>query len=99
MSLKTVFEFRFPAAAPEQGLRLATAVGNDMVPLEGYLDHEVIQDLSDPGHLMVNTRWATREHANVVLAGYKNDPKIKRITELLPNRPGGFVGNVLMPAS
>lgn len=98
MSVKSMFEFRFPEAAREEGLRLATAVGNDMVPLEGYLDHEVIQDLSDPGHLMVNTRWATRTHANAVLAGYKNDPKIKRITELLPDRPAGFVGDVLTPA-
>ena len=99
MGVKSMFEFRFPEAAREEGFRLATAVGNDMVPLEGYLDHEVIQDFSDPGHVMVNTRWATREHANAVLAGYKDDPKIKRITELLPSRPAGFVGNILAPAS
>ncbi len=99
MSAKSMFEFRFPEAACEEGLRLATAVGNDMLPLEGYLDHEVIQDFSDPGHLMVNTRWATREHANAVLADYKNDPKIKRITELMPDLPDGFVGNVLTPTS
>lgn len=99
MSVKSMFEFRFPEAAREEGLRLATAVGNDMVPLEGYLDHEVIQDFSDPGHLMVNTRWATREQANTVLASYKDDPKLKRSIELLPDRPAGFVGNVLTSAS
>lgn len=99
MSVKSLFEFKFPEAAREEGLRLATAVGNDMLPLAGYLDHEVIQDFADPGHLMVNTRWDTREHANTVLADYQNDPKIKRITELLPDRPGGFVGNVLDQAS
>ena len=99
MSVKSMFEFRFTEAGREEGLRLTTAVGDDMVPLEGYLDHEVIQDLGDPGHLMVNTRWATRGHADAVLATYQNDPKIKRITELLPDRPAGFVGNVLTPAS
>lgn len=99
MSVKSMFEFRFPETAREEGLHLATAVGRDMVLLEGYLDHEVIQDFGDPGHLMVNTRWATREHASAVLAGYKNDPKIKRIAELLSDRPDGFVGRVLGPAS
>lgn len=99
MSVKSMFEFKFPEAAREEGLQLATAVGHDMVSLEGYLGHEVIQDFSDPGHLMVNTRWATREHANTVLASYKDDPKIKRITGLLPDRPNGFVANVLTPAS
>ena len=98
MSVRSMFEFRFTEAACEEGLRLATAVGNDMVPLEGYLDHEVIQDVGDPGHLMVTTRWATRGHTDAVLAAYRNDPKIRRIAELLPDRPAGFVGNILTPA-
>ena len=99
MSVRSMFEFKFPEACREEGLRLSTAVGDDMVPLKGYLDHEVIQDVADPGHLMVNTRWATREHADSVLASYKNDPKIRRIAELLPDRPAGFVGNVLTPVA
>ncbi len=99
MSVKSMFEFRFPEAAREEGLRLVTKAGTDMIPLEGYLDHEVIQDFSDPGHMMVNTRWATREHATAVLAKYKDGPTIKRITELLPDRPAGFVGDVLTPAA
>lgn len=99
MSVRSIFEFRFAEAGSEEGLRLAMAVGNDMVALAGYLDHEVIQDVGDPGHLMVNTRWVSQEHADAVLGIYRNDPKIKRITELLPERPAGFVGNVLTPPS
>ena len=48
---------------------------------------------------MVNTRSATRGHADAVLSTYRHDPKIRRITELLPDRPAGFVGTVLAPAS
>ena len=99
MCVRSMFEFRFPEATREEGLHLAKAIGNDMVPLEGYLDHEVVQDFEDPGRLVVRTRWAAREHANAVLASYRNDPKIKRIAELLPDRPNGFVGDILPPAS
>lgn len=95
MSAKSLFDFKFSATTREEGLRLATAIGNDMPPLDGYLDHEVIQDTKDPGHLMVNTRWSSAEHANAVLGKYIHDPKIKRATELLQGPPTGFVGEVL----
>ena len=95
MSVKSMFDFKFSAATREEGLRLVTAVGHDMLPLDGYLDHEVIQDVKDPGHLMVNTHWSSREQADAVLGKYKDDPKIARATELLQGSPTGFVGEVL----
>ena len=95
MSVKSLFDFKFPAATREEGLRLATAIGNDMPPLDGYLDHEVIQDVKDPGHLMVNTRWNSPEQANAVLGKYNDDAKIKRVTELMQAPPTGFIGEVL----
>ena len=96
MSVRSIFEFRFTNTTSEEGLRLATAVGHDMEALEGYLDHEVIQDVGDPGHMMVSTRWGTRAEAAAVLSVYKDNPKIKRITEMLPDRPSGFVGEILV---
>ncbi len=95
MAVKSMFEFKFPADAREEGLRLARAVGNDMPPLDGYLDHEVVQDVTDAGHVMVNTRWASREQAEAVLGNYNDDPKIKKANELIPGGPKGFVGEVL----
>ncbi len=95
MSVRSIFEFKFPEQASGEGLQLATAIGGDMVALEGYLGHEVIKDVTDAGHLMVSTHWRSREHADAVLAFYKNDRKIKRVTELLPDRPKGFIGNVV----
>ena len=94
MSVKSIFEFRFESANAEEGLRMAEAIGNDMPPLKGYLDHEVIQDVSDPGHLMVNTHWASVEDCNAVLSTYKDDDKIKQASALLPEPPKGFVGTV-----
>ena len=95
MAVKSMFEFKFPAVAREEGLRLAQAIGNDMPPLDGYLDHEVIQDVTDPGHVMVNTRWASRGQAEAVLGKYNDDPKIKTANKLIPGGPKGFVGEVL----
>ncbi len=95
MAVKSMFDFRFPADAREEGLRLAQAIGNDMPPLDGYLDHEVIQDVADAGHVMVNTRWASRGQAEAVLGTYNDDPKIKTANALIPGGPTGFVGDVL----
>ena len=94
MTVKSIFEFKFPAPAREEGLILAESIGSDMPPLDGYLGHEVIQDVTDPGHLMVNTHWNSRQQAEAVLSTYSKDAKIKRATELLSGPPAGFVGDV-----
>lgn len=95
MNVKSMFEFKFSEAAREEGLHIVEAIGHDMVTLDGYLDHEVIQDVKDAGHLMVNTRWGNNQQADAVLSVYMHDPKIKRATELLGAPPVGFVGGVL----
>ena len=95
MTVKSMFDFKFPESAREEGHRLTHDVGTDMVPLDGYLDHEVLQDVTDAGHFMVNTHWASAEQANVVLKKYNEGAKIKRANELIPGGPTGFVGNVL----
>ena len=93
-----MFDFKFPAAGREEGVALATAIGQDMPPLAGYQGHEVIQDVADPGHLMVNTQWANQDAANAVLTPYQHDDKIKRATELIGAAPSGFVGTITVPA-
>ena len=57
--------------------------------------HEVLQDVVDPGHVMVNTHWASRNQAQAVLNHYKEDAKIKRAEELVPGKPKGFLAQVL----
>ena len=95
MNVKSLFDFKFSTSAREEGLRLAVSIGGDMPSKEGYLSHEVIQDLSDPGHVMVNTLWNNREQAEAVLTVYNNDPKVTQATKLLGAPPTGFLGNVL----
>ena len=95
MSVKSIFEFHFPAASREEGFGLAKAIGNDMPPYEGYLDHEVIRDVKNLGHLQIVTRWGSREQADAVLAEYIKNPKIQQITELHSGPPSSFVGEVI----
>ena len=95
MSVKSFFEFKFSADTIKEGLPLAQSIGNDMPPLDGYIDHEVIQDVTDPNHLMVNTHWTDRKKAEAVLTKYNEDAKIKRAKELLGNGPTGFIGEIL----
>ena len=98
MSVKSMFEFKFPESARAEGVTLATGVGHDMPPLAGYQGHEVIQDVADPGHLMVCTQWTSQEAANAVLTPYQHDAKIKRATELIGSAPTGFVGDIKVQA-
>ena len=95
ITVKSMFDFKFSAGSQEEGLRLAKAIGNDMPPLDGYIDHEIIQDVADSGHVMVNTRWNSNEQAQAVLVKYNNDVKIKRASDLIEGGPTGFVGQVL----
>ena len=95
MSVKSLFEFKFSDDTIEEGLPLAKAIGNDMPALEGYLSHEVIQDVEDPNHLMVNTHWADQSKAEAVLSSYNSNDKIKRAEKLLKNGPTGFIGTIL----
>ena len=35
-------------------------IWEDMLGFEGHAGHELLQDLDDPGHLLVVSRWASR---------------------------------------
>lgn len=94
MKVKSMFDFKFPKDTRDEGILLAEAIGNDMPPLDGYLDHEVIQDVEDPGHLMVNTLWQSQEQAATVLDHYQHDANIERATKLIGAPPTGFTGAI-----
>ena len=39
-----------------------------MLSIDGYLSHELIQDLDQPGHLIVVSRWTSREAADAAMS-------------------------------
>jgi heme-degrading monooxygenase HmoA len=53
-----------------------------MLSFDGYLAHELIQDLDQPRHLFVVSRWASREAADAALS-YASHPNAKRAEQLV----------------
>ena len=53
-----------------------------MVCFDGYLAHELIKDLDQPGHLFVVSRWASREAADAAMR-YTSHPNATRADQLV----------------
>jgi heme-degrading monooxygenase HmoA len=82
MSVYSIWESRFPAETAEEGIRVTKAIWRDMLGFDGYLAHELVQDLDQPGHLFVVSRWASREAADAAMS-YTSHPNAKRAEELV----------------
>jgi quinol monooxygenase YgiN len=82
LSVHSIWESRFPAEAAEQGISVTKAIWQDMLSYDGYLAHELILDLDEPGHLIVISRWASREAADAAMS-YASRPNAKRADQLV----------------
>jgi quinol monooxygenase YgiN len=82
MSVYSIWESRFAAEAAEEGLRVTQAIWRDMRSFDGYLAHELIQDVDQPGHLFVVSRWASREAADAAMS-YASHPNARRVDRLV----------------
>lgn len=92
MSAASVFEFRFGPEQADEGVELARRIGADMPPTEGYIRHDVVQDVADAGHVVVITHWHHQAQGEAVLKHYIRDAKVERATELAGAAPSGFLG-------
>lgn len=97
MTVESSFDFQFPTPAQQEGLELAKAIGADMPVRAGFVEYRVLQDLTDPGHVQVTTRWDSSDSAHEVLSAYVQDSKVQRATELIGSPPTGFIGELLNP--
>jgi len=82
MSIYSIWESRFPQESAQEGVEATHAIWGDMPAFDGYLDHKVAQDLDQPGHLFVVSRWTSREAAEAALV-YLSHPNAKRVGELV----------------
>jgi quinol monooxygenase YgiN len=82
MAVYSIWDARFPTEHVEEGLEVVRSIWEDMLSFDGYLEHELIQDLDQPGHLIVVSRWASREAADAAL-GYASHPSAKRADRLV----------------
>jgi quinol monooxygenase YgiN len=82
VSIYSIWESRFPPEAAQAGVEATHAIWRDMPGFDGYLEHEVVQDLDQPGHLFVLSRWASREAAEAALV-YLSHPNARRVEALV----------------
>jgi quinol monooxygenase YgiN len=92
MPVYSIWESHFPAPAAEEGRAVTEAIWRDMVDFDGYVSHELVEDLDDPGHLVVVSRWTSRERADAVLREYAGHPNARRANELVSQPRKRFVG-------
>ncbi len=94
-----VWESHFPLEASEAGRELTEAIWRrDMPGFDGYVSHELIEDLDDPGHLLVVSQWTSRERADVSLREYAS-PNVQRVNELVSRPRTRFVGRGVSSAA
>ena len=95
MSVYSVWESHFPPEAAEEGRAVTAAIWRDMTQFDGYLTHELIEDLDDPGHLLVVSQWTTRRRADETLREYATHPNARRVDELVSRPRTRFVGHAV----
>jgi heme-degrading monooxygenase HmoA len=82
MAVYSIWESRFPPQAVAEGRAVTEAIWRDMPGFDGYLDHELLVDADDLGHLLVISRWETREHADASLRAYSGHPNAQAANRL-----------------
>lgn len=82
MAIYSIWESKFPPQAAAQGRAVTEAIWRDMPGFDGYLDHQLLVDADDPGHLLVVSRWETREHADASLRAYARHPNAQAANRL-----------------
>jgi quinol monooxygenase YgiN len=99
MPIFSVWESHFPAEAADEGRETTEAIWRGMADFEGYLSHELIEDLDDAGHLLVVSRWTMRECADAVLHEYAGHANARRANELVSRPRRRFLGQHVDPAA
>lgn len=87
----SVWESRFGPETAAEGLRVTEAIWRDMPGFAGYLGHELLVDADDPGHLLVVSRWESRERADAVLREYASHPSAQAANRLVSEPRRRFV--------
>jgi heme-degrading monooxygenase HmoA len=99
MPAYSVWESHFPPEETLEGHAIIEAIWRDMTKFDGYLTHQLIEDLDDPGHLLVVSQWTTRQRADEVLREYANHANARHANELVSGPRTRFVGRAVSRAA
>lgn len=94
MAILSIWESFFPLEAAVEGRELTEAIWLDDMPgFDGYVSHELIEDVDDAGHLLVVSEWASREDADDSLRIYAGHPNAQRVNQLVTRPRTRFIGS------
>lgn len=93
MAMYSIWESQFPPQAAAEGLAVTEAIWADMPGYDGYLEHVVLVDEDDPGHLLVVSQWASRSQADAVLREYAPHPNARAADRLVSEPRRRFVAH------
>ena len=94
MSVYSIWQSTFPANRQDEGAEVTKAIWADMPGFDGYLDHEIVEDLDRPGHLIVISHWQSPEAAAAALS-YRSSPNAQRADSLVSEPRRRTVGRVI----
>jgi quinol monooxygenase YgiN len=95
MAVFSIWESRFPSDVAAAGRSVTEAIWRDMLSYEGYLRHTIVEDLDDPGHLIVISEWTSRDAADRVREEYAGHENARRADELVAGPRRRMVGREL----
>jgi quinol monooxygenase YgiN len=93
LAIFSIWESYFPPELHDAGREVTEAIWKDMESYEGYVSHQLIQDLDDAGHLMVLSTWSSREAADAVLEAYAGNPNAERANAMVSRPRTRFLGD------
>jgi heme-degrading monooxygenase HmoA len=91
----SIWESYFPAEVVSEGRQATEAIWRDMTSFDGYLSHELVEDLDDPGHLFVLSQWRSQEDADAALREYKGNENAERADSLVAKARRRTLGRAL----
>jgi len=94
MTAYTIWESTFPVDRRQEGAQVTRVIWQDMRDHDGYLGHEIVEDLDQPGHLFVVGRWDSREAADAALS-YRSSPNVRRVEALVATPRRRTVGRAI----
>lgn len=92
MKVAVIWEFRFGASNERAGLEVIRKIWNDMQQSTDCLDHEIIRDEQEPGHVLVISHWSSSEAAEAVKNRYAAHPNAVVANQLALDTPARWVG-------
>ena len=91
-TVTVIWESRFSREEAPEGRAINQKIWADMRTCDGYLDHELLEDVDEPGHFFVVSHWRSRDAADRVRDQYASNPNAIRANGLVKEPRRRFVG-------